>query len=280
MEGVISAVIGGAVLLGIGALVGYFVKSNPTAHLEVWILVVAGLAACLLGGTLVALGSIGGGSGDAPLAKDREVVEKFRTTSAYTAHFRNTLASLLTGKLTISSDVSAWDDEVGRLLCEQPCTVIEGSTGHEPAISIWIEKTDQAAGERRFEIVLDENHSATQARKFATLTVDDTSWLHYTALRQKISPEDSPIAARNLADSADGFADIKMFKSMEYKEVRAFAVDLDGACLRFVALTKVPGGFTPTEDFFFLLLWCVFAIAAGRSLEPNQSDPAPTEYVE
>lgn len=263
VEGIFVAIIGGAILFGLIALVGYFVDSNPIAHIEDWLIVLIGVGALLLGGALGALGAADGSEGtdSKDQAKYAEEANKYKATSAYISHYRNTLASLLTGKLTISADVDKWGDEVGRLLCAQPRSLISDATGHDVGISVWLETAD-AAGNPRFKIVLDDNHSGTQTRKFETLKVGDT-WLHYTATQQRTNPEESPVAARSLLGSLDGNEDLKMFKSMEYKEVRAFAVDLDGTCLRLVALTKTEHAFSTTEDAFFLLLWSVFAIAAS-----------------
>jgi hypothetical protein len=260
VEGIAGAIIGGAIL----ALIIYLVTADSHVQVADWILVAGGLGVLIVGGEVAFLGAEGGGAIDPESeAELQEVNEKYTATSAYAAHFRNTLASLLTGKLIISGDVEAWDEEVERLLCESPRQIIEEQTGHEPAISLWGEKTDPSSGETRFEILLDANHTGNQVRKFASLKVnEDESWLHHTATRQRGNPEASPIASRNLSDSADGYDDLKMFKSMEYKEIRVFAIELDGRCLRWVALTK--DGFSATEDFFFLLLWSIFA--AARSI--------------
>jgi hypothetical protein len=258
-EGIILAFVGGALLAGYLALSKDHVKTDIDA--SVVVLVACGLAGLgLLVGLLV---SEGGSHADHDEIQSKlaEIKPKYDATSSYVAHFRNALTTFRSGELVLPQDSQEWDDPLSVMLCDLPATLIEEATDHTPGISLWLETKDSQANPH-FEVVADANHSHKEIKKFAALPVENT-WLSYAASRQRSDPSNSPVSGRNLADSDDGSLDLKVFKSMEYLSVRVFSVDIGGACLRLVALSKDSQGFSATEDLFFLLLWCVLKIAAG-----------------
>jgi hypothetical protein len=254
IEGVMVAFVGAALFAGVGAL-----AKHPGVKLQLWVVIVVAVAALGLGGLGGFLGSQGAGTSDEDDARRKDI--EFKRLSAYTAHFRNLLGSFLSNELSLAEFLEDSDEQIGKVICELPAHLIRQATGYDVKISLWMEKSDDA-GERKFEVVFDGDHSGKEIRQFNKINLD-SSWIHHSGHRRECNPGESPILRMNLADASDGSSDVRAFRSMGYRDGRAFGVAINDQPVRLVALSKQEDTFSELEDFFLILLWCALTIAEG-----------------